>query len=105
MERLAFAALILLAARGSGPEPVATGPRLHAERAASLRDDGSPGREAAFSADGAVAGGDQRLGADGASPPAGSFCGRSPPGGRPGGWRARSGPFGGFELARADDLP
>jgi WD40 repeat protein len=49
---LACLAPLLLAACGSAPEPVATGPLLHAERAAGFRDDASPGREAAFSADG-----------------------------------------------------
>jgi WD40 repeat protein len=43
---------ILLAACGSAAEPVATGPRLDAEPAASFRDDAGPGREAAFSVDG-----------------------------------------------------
>jgi len=52
VKRFAFFACILLAACGSGPETVATGPRLHAEPAASFRDDEGPGREAAFSADG-----------------------------------------------------
>lgn len=52
MKRLACLAAFLLAACGSAPEPVATGPLLHADRAAGFRDDESPGREAAFSADG-----------------------------------------------------
>ncbi len=52
MKRLAFLALTLLAACGIAPQPVATGPRLHAEPAASFRDDEGPGREAAFSPDG-----------------------------------------------------
>lgn len=52
MKRLAFLVAVLLAACGSGPEPVATGPLLRAEPAARFRDDGSPGREPAFSADG-----------------------------------------------------
>jgi WD40 repeat protein len=52
VKRLAFLAFILLAACGSGPQPVATGPRLRAEPAASFRDDDAPGREAAFSPDG-----------------------------------------------------
>lgn len=52
MKRLALLATLLLAGCGSAPQPVATGPRLHAERAASFRDDSGPGREAAFSHDG-----------------------------------------------------
>jgi WD40 repeat protein len=52
VKRLAVLAAILLAACGSAPQPVAAGPRLQAERAAAFRDDQSPGREAAFSADG-----------------------------------------------------
>jgi WD40 repeat protein len=54
VKRLAFLFASLLAACGSGPQPVATGPLLRAERAAGFRDDPSPGREAAFSADGAM---------------------------------------------------
>jgi WD40 repeat protein len=45
-------ASLLAAACGSTPQPVATGPRLQAEPAASFRDDEGPGREAAFSPDG-----------------------------------------------------
>jgi WD40 repeat protein len=52
MSRIALAAAILLAACGSAPEPVRTGPRLHAEPAATFRDSKAPGREAAFSPDG-----------------------------------------------------
>jgi WD40 repeat protein len=52
VKRPAFLAFILLAACGSAPEPVATGPRLQAEPAARFRDDDGPGREAAFSPDG-----------------------------------------------------
>jgi WD40 repeat protein len=47
-----LAAALLLAACGNAPQPVAAGPRLHAEPAASFRDDQGPGREAAFSPDG-----------------------------------------------------
>jgi WD40 repeat protein len=54
VKRLVPLAFVLLAACGSAPEPVSTGPRLHAQRAASFRDDFSPGREAAFSADGRI---------------------------------------------------
>ncbi len=54
MKRLAFLALCLLAACGDAPEPTVTGPRLHAEPAASFRDDKAPAREAAFSADGRI---------------------------------------------------
>jgi len=52
VKRLLPLAFILLAACGSAPQPVATGPRLQAQPAASFRDDGGPGREAAFSPDG-----------------------------------------------------
>ncbi|HEX8064684.1 MAG TPA: WD40 repeat domain-containing protein [Allosphingosinicella sp.] len=52
MKRLAILCAILLAACGSAPQPVATGPRLQAQPAARFRDDESPGREAAFSRDG-----------------------------------------------------
>jgi WD40 repeat protein len=45
-------AVLLLAACGSAPEPVATGPRLHAELAARFRDSDAPGRGADFSPDG-----------------------------------------------------
>lgn len=43
-----------LAACGGAPEPVTTGPRLHAEPAARFRDSEAPGREAAFSPDGSI---------------------------------------------------
>jgi WD40 repeat protein len=52
MKRAALAAALLLAACGSAPQPVATGPRLRAEKAAAFREADSPGREAAFSRDG-----------------------------------------------------
>lgn len=53
MKRLAvLACLLLLAACGSGPEPVTSGPRLHAELAARFRDSDTPGRGADFSPDG-----------------------------------------------------
>src|SRR5687768_6638847 len=52
MRRSALAAALILAACGSAPQPVATGPRLHAEKAASFREAEAPGREAAFSRDG-----------------------------------------------------
>jgi WD40 repeat protein len=52
VKRLSLFALLLLAACGSAPQPVAGGPRLLAEPAASFRDDPGPGREAAFSPDG-----------------------------------------------------
>jgi WD40 repeat protein len=52
MRRLALAAALLLAACDSAPRPVITGPRLHAERAASFREAEAPGRQAAFSPDG-----------------------------------------------------
>ena len=45
-------ALLLLAACGGAPVPVATGPRLHAELAARFRDSDAPGRGADFSRDG-----------------------------------------------------
>jgi WD40 repeat protein len=51
---LALLVAILLAGCGSAPQPVATGPRLHAEPAASFRDDPGPGREAVFSPDGRI---------------------------------------------------
>jgi WD40 repeat protein len=47
-----LALLFALAACGSSPEPVTSGPRLLAEAAASFRDSDSPGREATFSGDG-----------------------------------------------------
>jgi WD40 repeat protein len=53
MKPFVLAAALLLAACGGGsPEPVATGPRLQAEKAAGFRDSSAPGREAAFSPDG-----------------------------------------------------
>jgi WD40 repeat protein len=52
MNRLVLLLAILLAACGSGPQPVATGALLRADKAAGFRDDESPGREAAFSPDG-----------------------------------------------------
>ena len=52
MKRFLLLAFAVLAACGSAPQPVTTGPRLRAEPAASFRDDPGPGREAAFSADG-----------------------------------------------------
>lgn len=52
MRRPALAAAFLLTACGSAPRPVTTGPRLHAEKAASFREADAPGREAAFSRDG-----------------------------------------------------
>jgi WD40 repeat protein len=52
MKRFAILAAVLLAACGSAPEPVATGPRLRAEPAARFRDSTAPGREAEFSRDG-----------------------------------------------------
>jgi WD40 repeat protein len=54
VKRLAFLAFCLLAACGDAPQPVATGPRLRAEPAASFRDDKAPAREAAFGADGRI---------------------------------------------------
>jgi WD40 repeat protein len=50
----AAAALLAAACRSGAPEPVAAGPRLHAEKAASFRDAEAPGREAAFSPDGGL---------------------------------------------------
>jgi WD40 repeat protein len=44
--------LLLAACAGGSPQPVATGPLLRAEKAASFRDSAAPGREAAFSPDG-----------------------------------------------------
>lgn len=52
MRRFAPAAAILLAACGSAPEPVSTGPMLRAAAAARFSDAQAPGREAAFSPDG-----------------------------------------------------
>jgi len=52
MKRLIIAAALLAAACAGAPEPVTTGPRLRAQRAASFRDVQSPGREVAFSPDG-----------------------------------------------------
>lgn len=52
MKRLAFLFAITLAACGSAPEPVATGPRLLAQLAARFRDSDAPGRGADFSPDG-----------------------------------------------------
>ena len=52
MKRFALSAVLLVAACGGAPEPVATGPRLRAEKAASFRDVEAPGRQAAFSRDG-----------------------------------------------------
>ncbi|HEX8239009.1 MAG TPA: WD40 repeat domain-containing protein [Allosphingosinicella sp.] len=52
MKRLAFLAALLLAACGSAPQPVATGPLLKARLAARFRDSDAPGRGAAFSPDG-----------------------------------------------------
>ncbi|MEO7827911.1 MAG: hypothetical protein ABIR60_12285 [Allosphingosinicella sp.] len=52
MKPIAFLLAFVLAACGSASVPVATGPLLHAEPAAGFRDDETPGREAAFSADG-----------------------------------------------------
>jgi hypothetical protein len=52
MRRFVAIFAILLAACGSGPEPVSTGPMLRAEPAARFRDSAAPGREAAFSPDG-----------------------------------------------------
>lgn len=54
MKRLALLAALFLAGCGSARQPVAAGPRLHAEPAASFRDDRGPGREAAFSPDGRI---------------------------------------------------
>lgn len=52
MRPLILAAAFALAACGSAPQPVTTGPRLHAEAAARFRDSEAPGREAGFSSDG-----------------------------------------------------
>lgn len=52
MKRLAVLAALLLAACGSAPQPVQTGPLLSAEPAARFRDSESPGRQAGFSRDG-----------------------------------------------------
>lgn len=52
MKRLVIASALLAAACGGAPEPVAGGPRLRAERAASFRDSQAPGRAAEFSPDG-----------------------------------------------------
>ncbi|HEX9964346.1 MAG TPA: WD40 repeat domain-containing protein [Allosphingosinicella sp.] len=52
MRCIALAAALALAACGSAPEPVATGPGLRAEAVARFREAQAPGREAAFSGDG-----------------------------------------------------
>lgn len=53
MRLLIIAFVLVIVACGSGsPEAVTTGPLLRAEKAASLRDSQTPGRQAAFSPDG-----------------------------------------------------
>ncbi|HET9639978.1 MAG TPA: WD40 repeat domain-containing protein [Allosphingosinicella sp.] len=52
MKRFSLLFAITLAACGSAPEPVTTGPRLLAQLAARFRDSDAPGRGADFSPDG-----------------------------------------------------